>query len=316
MNRTSAFAFAGAGVAATPAVADGVVTHPLAFAGVALRGDPLAPVGVGLGAGIGLRAPHYREFLEGLPPVGWIEVHSENFFGAGGRERSVLERARAHYPVSLHGVGLALGSAASDDHRHAERLAALVERIEPVFVSEHICWARTRLAHLGDLLPLPLTEEALALVAERVERLQERLRRRVLLENVSAYVRFGASTMSEGEFLAALAQRSGCGLLLDVNNLYVNERNFGDSAAAALEAIPTHAVGEMHLAGHLVTPDGVIDTHSDRVAPAVWSLYRRALARFGPVPTLIEWDTDLPALPTLIGEAGEAQAEMAHHVRP
>jgi len=196
------------------------------------------------GVGIGLRAPHYRAFLDGAPAVDWLEVHSENFFGDGGFDLHVLDHVRSRYPVSLHGVGLALGSViadASDEARfaaHLERLAALVERVEPALVSEHLCWGAFGARHFNDLLPLPYTRDALRWMCVQVTRVQERLRRRILIENVSSYVAFAADEMPELEFLAALARRTGCGLLLDVNNLHVNAVNHGFDARAALAAVP------------------------------------------------------------------------------
>jgi uncharacterized protein (UPF0276 family) len=264
-----------------------------------------------LGAGIGLRARHYPEFLGAArPAAGWLEVHSENYFGAGGIDRHALERVRRDYPVSLHGVGLGLGSAAGLDARHAERLKALVGHVEPVFVSEHLCWGALARRHFNDLLPLPFTREALELVSARVGWLQDLLGRRILVENVSAYVEPAVPEMSEGEFLAALARRTGCGLLLDVNNLYVNQANLGRDALAQMEALRPESVEEIHLAGHSAGAHGLVDTHGARVADAVWDLYDAALERFGPVPTLVEWDTDLPALAVLLEEARKAQARM------
>jgi uncharacterized protein (UPF0276 family) len=269
-----------------------------------------------LGAGVGLRSPHYPEFLAGWQPAGWLEVHSENYFGAGGYDLHVLERLREDYPVSLHGVGLGLGSAAGWDEAHLARLAALVDRMQPVFVSEHLCWTAAGSFRLNDLLPLPFTREALALVAQRVERVQARLRRRILVENISAYLEFAETEMNEGEFVAELVRRTGCGVLLDVNNLYVNQVNHGADAIATMQAIPDDAVEEIHLAGFLRTDECLIDTHGDRVAEPVWRLYDAALERFGAVPTLIEWDTDLPALPVLLEEAARARkrAEARHAV--
>ena len=261
----------------------------------------------GLGIGVGLRAPHYREFLERRPKVGWLEVHTENYLDAGGWDSHVLQLLLRDYPISLHGVGLGLGSARGFSERHLERVRDVVRRVEPALVSEHLCWGAVDDRHLNDLLPMPLTREALDLVCERVDRVQETLGRRILLENVSTYLRYRDDAMSEAEFLAALAARTGCGILLDVNNLYVNLRNHGEDPLAALEAIAPGTVGEIHLAGHLVTPDAVIDHHGDRVAPEVWELYERALRRFGAVPTLIEWDTDLPPLDVLLDEAQRAQ---------
>jgi uncharacterized protein (UPF0276 family) len=263
-----------------------------------------------LGAGIGLRAPHYAGLAAARQPVGWLEVHSENYFGAGGYDLHMLERLRAEYPVSLHGVGLGAGSASRWDERHLERLAHLVERVQPVFVSEHLSWSATGARHFNDLLPLPHTQEALVLLTARVQRMQERLGRRILLENISSYVEFAASEMTEGEFLAELARRTGCGVLLDVNNLYVNQVNHGWDARASLRALRPGSVEEIHLAGYVASEEGLIDTHGARVAPPVWSLYEAALERFGPVPTLIEWDTDLPALGVLLGEAAKARAFM------
>ena len=261
-----------------------------------------------LGAGIGLRARHYPEFLGARPAAGWLEVHSENYFGPGGRERRVLEHVRRDYPLSLHGVGLGLGSAEGYSAQHVDRLCALVRAVEPVFVSEHLSWSATGGVHYNDLLPLPHSEEALALVAERVAALQDRLGRRILVENVTAYVEPGIADMSEGEFLAALARRTGCGLLLDVNNLYVNQVNLGRDALAQMRALDPESVEEIHLAGFSAEPLGLVDTHGARVAAAVWALYETALERFGPVPTLIEWDTDVPPLEVLLGEAHKAQA--------
>ena len=269
-----------------------------------------------LGAGVGLRAPHYRDFLESRPAVGWIEVHSENYFGDGGYDRYVLERVRADYPISLHGVGLGLGSADGLDERHLARLKRLVDATEPTLVSEHLCWGAAAGRHFNDLLPLAYTSEALGLCADRVAQVQERLGRRILVENLSTYLEFAASEMDEGEFLAELARRTGCGILLDVNNLFVNQANHGADALATVRAIPTGCVEEIHLAGHLVTEHCLIDHHGDRVAEAVWLLYEAALDRFGPVPTLVEWDTDIPELAVLVGEAGQARARMeVRHAR-
>lgn len=264
------------------------------------------------GFGVGLRACHYRDFLAQRPPVDWIEIHSENFFGAGGWDLEVLARLRADYPVSMHGVGLGIGSAsAAHFDAHLAKLAALAARCQPALVSEHLCWAAIPGRHLNDLLPMPLTREALALVCERVERAQSALSRQILLENVSSHLRFAADTMGETEFLAAVAKRTGCGVLLDVNNLYVNQCNHGEDALAAIAALAPLRPAEIHLAGHLVTEDSVIDHHGDHVAEAVWPLYRHAIRRFGLVPTLIEWDTAIPALEVLVAEAARARRQAA-----
>ncbi len=261
----------------------------------------------GLGAGIGLRAPHYADFAAARQPVRWLEVHSENYFGPGGYDLHVLDCLRADYAVSLHGVGLGLGSAEGWSETHLARLAELAARVQPHFVSEHLCWCASGARVFNDLLPLPYTREALALVAERVQHVQERLRRPILVENISAYLEFAASEMNEGEFLAELAQRTGCGVLLDVNNLYVNQVNHGSDAAATMRALDPRMVEEMHLAGHSVAQHGLIDTHADRVAGPVWLLYETALARFGAAPTLVEWDADIPSIALLLEEAAKAQ---------
>jgi len=260
-----------------------------------------------LGIGVGLRAPHYRDFLEHRPRVDWLEVHTENYLHPGGWDNHVLKRLRRDYPVSLHGVGMGIGSARGFSECHLQRVRDTVRRIEPALVSEHLCWGAVDDRHLNDLLPMPLTHEALTLVCERVDRIQQALARQILLENVSSCLRYRDDAMSEAEFLAAVATRTGCGILLDINNLYVNQCNHDEDPLAALMAIAPHSVGEIHLAGHLVTPEAVIDHHGDRVAPAVWSLYEKALQRFGPLPTLIEWDTDVPALEVLLDEAQRAR---------
>jgi uncharacterized protein (UPF0276 family) len=260
-----------------------------------------------LGVGVGLRAPHYREFLQHRPAVDWLEVHTENYLDQGGWDAHVLEQLRAHYPISLHGVGLGIGSAQGFSEQHLQRVREVVKRVEPVLVSEHLCWGAVDDRHLNDLLPMPLTQEALLLVCERVDHIQDVLGRQILLENVSTYLRYRDDAMSEAEFLSAVASRTGCGVVLDINNLFVNQCNHQEDALAALQAIPRHIVGEMHLAGHLVTPDAVIDHHGDRVADSVWRLYESAVRRFGPVSTLIEWDTDIPALDVLLNEAAHAR---------
>jgi uncharacterized protein (UPF0276 family) len=263
----------------------------------------------GLGVGVGLRVPHYRQFLAQQPAVGWLEVHTENYLDQAGWDWHVLEQLRCTYPISLHGVGLGLGSARGFSAAHLQRVRGLVARLQPALVSEHLCWGAIGDRQLNDLLPLTLDQAALDLMSARVNQVQDVLGRQLLLENVSTYVRFHADAMSEAEFLAALATRTGCGLLLDINNLYVNQCNHGEDALAAMAAMAAIApgmVGEMHLAGHLLTPQAVIDHHGDQVAEPVWRLYQAALQRFGAVPTLIEWDTDIPALEVLLGEADKA----------
>lgn len=264
--------------------------------------------GTANGVGVGLRAPHYRDLLARPRCVDWIEAHSENYFGDGGWDLHVLMRLRERYPVSLHGVGLGLGSVAGFSLEHLERLSALVARVEPTLVSEHLSWSAVAGRVVNDLLPLPLTRATLDLMIARVAQMQDALRRRVLIENVSSYVRFVGDEFDEAGFLNELAARSGCGILLDVNNLYVNQLNHGVDAAAQIDAIAPQHVGEIHLAGHLVTETAAIDHHGARVSTAVLELYRRALRRCGCVPTLIEWDTDLPQFDVLLDEAGRARA--------
>ncbi len=270
--------------------------------------------------GIGMRQPHYADLLEQRPPLGFVEVHSENFFADGGAALAVLHQARSHYGVSLHGVGLALGSAAGIDPWHLDRLARLVDRIEPLRVSDHACFARAQAAnsgpvlHANDLLPIPFTQGSLALMADNVSRVQERLKRSILVENLSAYVHWADRDFSEPDFFNALTQRAGCGLLLDVNNLVVNALNDGaenatqaaERACAWIDAIDAGSVGELHLAGYHDAGDIVIDDHGSRVHEPVWRAYRHAIECFGAVPTLVEWDTALPALEVLLGEAREA----------
>jgi uncharacterized protein (UPF0276 family) len=261
-------------------------------------------------AGIGLRAEHHADFAAARPPVAFVEAHSENYFGRGGPPLHYLALARAHCPLSLHGVGLSLGSADPLNEAHLQCLAALVERMEPAQVSDHLCWCSVGGVYANDLLPLPFTEEALAHVVSRVQQVQERLGRQLLVENVSSYLQFADAAMPEWEFLAELSRRSGCGLLLDVNNIHVSAANHRFDALQYLAGVPVAAVQEIHLAGHTVQrlEDGeiLIDTHDGPVCDAVWALYERALARFGPVPTLIEWDADLPPLATLVAEAQKA----------
>jgi uncharacterized protein (UPF0276 family) len=257
-------------------------------------------------AGIGLRSQHIGEMLSRRPTAGWLEVHAENYMG-GSAAVDALERLRESYPLSIHGVGLSLGSATGLDRQHLERMRKLCLRFQPSLVSEHLAWSVADGAYLNDLLPLRYDEQALVVVAANISRLQDALQRRVFIENLSAYIAFENSTMSEAEFLAELVRLTDCGLLLDVNNVYVSACNLGFDAMAFIDLLPAHAIGEIHLAGHAVNEvEGdvvLIDDHGSRVPPAVWSLYSYALRRIGPRPTLIEWDTDVPELDVLLGEA-------------
>jgi uncharacterized protein (UPF0276 family) len=267
-----------------------------------------------LRTGIGLRAPHVSEVMATRPRVGWLEVHAENYMGGPAALRT-LEILRDDYPIAVHAVGLSLGSADDLDERHLARLQRLVERIGPVIVSEHLSWSAVGGAYLNHLLPLPYTEETLAVVSRHVDQVQARLGRRVLVENPSSYLRFRDSPIPEPEFLRELVRRSGCGVLCDVNNLYVSGHNLGFDPATYLDALPADAVGQIHVAGHAVNDaDGhpvLIDDHGSSVVDEVWSLYRRALARFGPVPTLVEWDTRIPPLAVLLAEAARADGMRA-----
>jgi uncharacterized protein (UPF0276 family) len=267
-----------------------------------MTSSPLPPA-----AGIGLRSPHVRQVQDERPAVPWLEIHSENYYVDGGPALATLERIRHDYPLSLHGVGMSLGSTDPLDRTHLAKLARLIERTEPALVSEHLCWSGVGGRVLNDLLPLAYTEEALAHVCARVAEVQDVLGRTILIENVSSYLAFAEATIPEWEFVAALARRTGCKLLCDVNNIYVNAMNHGFDADAYLAALPSEAIAEIHLAGFEATPICLVDTHGAPVAPPVWALYRRAIARFGPVPTLIEWDTDIPPLAMLLAEAATAQ---------
>jgi uncharacterized protein (UPF0276 family) len=262
-------------------------------------------------AGIGLRSPHHQALLDEQPPVGWIEAHTENYFHDGGAAVRALERARASYPLSLHGVGLGLGSADGIDRAHLARVKRAITRFEPALVSEHACWGQAGGEYFNDLLPLPYTDEAVALLARQVSEAQDFLGRQLLIENVSAYVAFEHSHLHEWDFLSAVARESGCGLLLDVNNVYVSACNLGIDARAFIQALPRESVGEIHLAGHArVTRPGqkpvLVDDHGSAVCEEVWDLYRHALALLGPRPTLIEWDTDIPSLARLVEESQRA----------
>lgn len=265
-------------------------------------------------AGIGLRFAHHRAVLGEKPAVSWFEVHAENYFR--GVPLAFLDAIRRDYPMSLHGVGLSLGGAEGLDRDHLAKLRALADRIEPGLISEHLSWSGNAAQYLADLLPLPLTEEALDIFCRNVDALQAALGRRVLVENPSTYLQFAHSTMPEAEFLVEVVRRTGCGLLCDVNNIFVSARNHGFDAEAYLARVPPEAVGEIHLAGHAVCDLAgnrrlLIDDHGTRVAPAVWQLYAKAIARFGRRPTLIEWDTRIPPLAVLQADAARAEDILA-----
>lgn len=278
--------------------------------------DPLFFGTLPLAAGIGLRHPHVAAFLEEpKPKIAWLEVHSENYLSPGGPRVRALDAIRRDYPISFHGVGLSLGSAEGLDEAHLQRLKAAFDRFQPAMISEHLSWSVTDGTYLNDLLPLPYTQESLAVLCRNIARAQDFFGRRILVENPSSYLAFAISEMSEWDFLAELAERTGCGLLLDVNNVYVSAVNHGFDAKAYLAALPAEAVGEIHLAGHLrhQIRDQVvlIDDHGDKVTDAVWALYGEALKRVGPKPTLIEWEAKIPTLDVLLAEAVKAQRLLA-----
>ncbi len=270
-----------------------------AFAGLPARG------------GIGLKPQHVAGLLEGLPDIGFIEIHAENYMGAGGPPHVHLTRLRARYPLSIHGVGLSIGGEAPLDEAHLDRLARLIDRYEPQCFSEHLAWSSHDSTYFNDLLPIVYDTPTLARVVEHIDRTQERLGRRMLLENPSTYVAFDASCRDEVDFLAEIVRRTGCGLLLDVNNVQVTCVNHGRDPLAYLDAFPMDAVGEIHLGGYAEDRDSLgerllIDAHGSPVAADVWPLYDHALRRCGPMPTLIEWDNDVPALDILLAEMRRA----------
>jgi uncharacterized protein (UPF0276 family) len=265
---------------------------------------------LGTCAGIGLRSPHMAELMQRQPRIGWLEVHTENFLHAG-QARRALEDVRRSYPVSLHGVGLSLGSAKGIDPLHLRRVKELVDELQPILVSDHLSWSACEGVYLNDLLPLPYIRESLEVMKANIFRAQDALGRPLLIENPSAYLKFAHADLSEAQFLAELARSTGCFILLDLNNLFVSASNLGFDALRYLDALPKDSIGEFHVAGHHrnVTEDGVIliDDHGSSVGCDVWHLYGAAVRRFGPQPTLIERDSNLPALDELIAEAALAE---------
>lgn len=260
--------------------------------------------------GIGLRAPHYQAVIDDSPPVGFLEIHSENYFEHGGKPQVYLERIARDYPISMHGVGLSLGSTDTLSAPHLDRLKQLVNRYQPILVSEHLSWGSINGSYLNDLLPLPYTEEALTLMCKHVDIMQYTLQRQCLIENISSYLHFPESTMSEQQFIVELATQTGCGILLDINNIYVSSMNHSYDANQFISDIPASMVKEFHLAGHVCNSfeDGeiLIDSHNQPVCDEVWQLYDYAIRHIGPRPCLVEWDSDLPPLQTLVDEAQHA----------
>jgi uncharacterized protein (UPF0276 family) len=265
-----------------------------------------------LGVGIGLRVPHYDEVLQrcrdGALDVDFLEIISENFMVAGGRPRRILDEIRAERPVVMHGVSMNLGSVDPLDDDYLRRLGELATRVDPVWLSDHLCWNGVGGAHLHDLMPLPASEAVLGWVADRVARVQDRLGRRIAVENVSSYLAFVDDELDEWTFLAELAERADCGVLLDVNNVFVSAHNHGFDAEAYLDSIPADRIFQIHLAGHSESGPLLIDTHDHPVRDEVWSLYERVVRRTGPISTLIEWDDRLPTLDRLVEEAGRARS--------
>jgi len=261
-------------------------------------------------AGVGLKADHYATILETQPDIGWFEVHPENYMGQGGSPHAYLSAIRQNYPLSLHGVGMSLGGVDPLDPDHLQRFATLVDRYQPALVSEHLAWATHAGDFLNDLLPLPLTREALDVMCEHVDQMQSALKRQVLVENPSTYLSFETDVMEEPAFLIELSERTGCGLLLDVNNVFVSASNHGFDAGSYVDAIPAGLIGEVHVAGHAVEEiNGAqlrIDDHGSEVVAEVWRLFERLIQRVGPKPTLVEWDTNIPAWSVLMAEADKA----------
>ena len=267
-------------------------------------------------AGVGFKANHGTEILETKPDLGWFEIHPENYMVAGGPRHALLTKIREHYPLSIHGVALSLAGAEPPDTDHLTALKRLIDRYEPGLVSEHLAWSAHGGHYFADLLPIPLSEEALDQVCENVERTQDALGRQILIENPSTYLPLDGNEIPEPEFLTAVAKRTGCGLLLDVNNIYVSTQNLGGDASAYVDAIDGGLIGEVHLAGHAVDEAGperlLIDDHGSLVCDPVWELYTRLIRRVGAKPTLVEWDTNIPDWSVLFGEAQKAERLMAH----
>jgi uncharacterized protein len=262
--------------------------------------------------GVGLRAPHYSDFVTGTPDTGFLEIHPENYFG-GGLRRAYLEEIKKHYPISFHCVGMSLGSIERPKIEHLKKLKQLVDAINPVSISDHISWSASGNAHLNDLLPLPYTPESLSVICNNINVVQDFLGRRILVENPSVYACFKHSILEETDFINQITTRTNCGILLDINNVFVNACNNGIDAERYIKSISADAVGEIHLAGHMAGKDKTelrIDTHDEPVCDDVWMLYERTIAHMGVRPTLVEWDAKLPALDVLLNEAAKAQSIM------
>ena len=265
------------------------------------------------GAGVGLRSQHYRKILQDKPEINWFEALTENYFGGGGLPHYYLEKVRAEYPITLHGVGMSLGSTSPPDAGYLAKLKRLIKRYEPVYVSDHLAWVSANGRFVHDLVPLPYTEEALTNFVNHVIQAQDYLGRNLLIENPASYLSYNCSAMSEWDFLLEVVARTGCDLLIDVNNIHVSAVNLGFDARKYIQAIPRDRVKEIHLAGYENHKEYLLDTHGQRVHSPVWELYKFALQRFGPVPTLIEWDTDIPDFEVLMEEAEKADVLIRAH---
>jgi uncharacterized protein (UPF0276 family) len=275
-----------------------------------------------VGSGVGLRLPHLAEVVATRPPVGWFEIHPENFLANPHATELLLQLAESH-PISVHTVGVSVGSAHGIDREHLQRVRRLVDQVDPFLVSGHLAWSTHEGEYLNDLLPLPYDEETLRVVSRHIDEVQDGLGRTYLVENPSSYVGIASSTMDEVEFLSELVRRTGCGLLCDVSNVYLSGNNMGRDPYAYIDRLPAEAIGELHLGGFTAEDDDatpgtpiLIDTHADRIADPVWDLYAHAVRRFGPLPTLIEWDNDIPTFATLLGEAEKAAAAAASAGKP
>jgi uncharacterized protein (UPF0276 family) len=262
-----------------------------------------------------LRTQHYQEVMRAHPAIDWFEVITENFLVPGGNPRRVLRAVRERYPIVLHGVSLSIGSTDPLDEKYLSRVVELAREVEPAWISDHLCWVSINGMYAHDLLPVPFTEESLEHIVSRVQHVQEKLNRRILLENVSSYMTFRESTIPEWEFLAEVARRADCGILLDVNNIFVSAHNHGFEARDYLAGIPGERVGQIHLAGHSENGALLLDTHDHEVPDGVWSLYREAVARYGRRSTLVEWDAEIPTLPRLVEETRRAAAVEAEALR-
>ncbi|MDF2529308.1 MAG: uncharacterized protein K0Q57_188 [Gammaproteobacteria bacterium] len=262
------------------------------------------------GVGVGLRSQHYAHIMQHLPPVPWFEVLTDNYLDVDSPPLHKLDKIRQHYPMVMHGVGLSIGGTDLLDFEYLKRVESLIHRLDPVWVSDHFCWTSFKGCHSHELLPLPFTHEAIKHIVSRIHQVQDYLKRPILLENISSYCRFECSEMTEAEFINAITLQSGCGILLDINNIYVNSQNHGFNPADYLQAISPQAVKQFHLAGYEQSGPFLVDNHGAAVYPQVWQLYKLAIKRFGPLPTCIEWDNHVPAWEVLMAETYKAEVIM------